>query len=685
MILGKFKLSLGLLLAGGLLAALLSHGLSRPYPLEPAARAAPDEAKKAASPAKGDTKAVEVSGRVIDAKGGPIAGAKVLLWGKAGKALPLAETGPDGHFRARVDRADRGAQTRLIARVPGRGADWVALGESSAGQLTLRLSEEVPVQGRVRDLEGRPIAGAIVKVNSVEKSATGDLNAYMDAWKNVMQGAPFPTLVGVSPAALGLPESTTTDREGRFTLRGCGREQQVELRIQGKGIEHQWLRLVTRPGLKKERSFHGPTFDLLVGPGKELVGVVKDKRSGEPVPGAVVTCQIGRVVTDARGNFRIEGLRKQSQYGLFASKQGYFTERGEVKDSPGREPVHLEVQLQKGLRVEGQLIDGATGKPVSGVVASFIKADNPHLKNYSFRQSISAATASAGPDGKFSILTIPGPGYLAVQADHNRYTRAALPRWDGTLVTASPYPLFPYYYHAAVAIDPDEKKPETLKCSIALDRGLSKEGSIVDPEGKLVKDTIVLGLTAIPDPGARTFPRPGRFGPPPPLRQKESTFTAVGLNPKDPRHLIFLHPERKLGKLLRLAGDEKGPLVVKLEPLGAVSGRALAEDGSAAEGRFAQIRPPSLFAFYKDYPIELLDMQNQRRGRGQQIRVMPEVVKTDAEGKFRLEGLIPGLKHDLWVTADASGMGGPSHVRQGVIVEAGKTKELGDVRRTRGF
>jgi hypothetical protein len=67
-----------------------------------------------------------------------------------------------------------------------------------------------------------------------------------------------------------------------------------------------------------------------------------------------------------------------------------------------------------------------------------------------------------------------------------------------------------------------------------------------------------------------------------------------------------------------------------------------------------------------------------------EIRLMPEAVKTDPAGKFRLEGLIPGLKYKLVVAADAAGRGMPSHFRPEVIVEAGKTKELGDVARLPG-
>jgi hypothetical protein len=152
---------------------------------------------------------------------------------------------------------------------------------------------------------------------------------------------------------------------------------------------------------------------------------------------------------------------------------------------------------------------------------------------------------------------------------------------------------------------------------------------------------------------------------------KTASFTAVGLNPKEPRHLVFIHPEKKLGKLLRLRGDEKDPLIVKLEPLGAVSGRILTEEGKPAANRRVSIGPPNLFAFYRDYPIELLNNgQNRRPSRGG-IRWLPDPVKTGADGKFHLDGLIPGLKYYL----PAAG-----YRRANIVVESGKTKNLGDLK-----
>jgi hypothetical protein len=520
----------------------------------------------------------------------------------------------------------------------------------------------------------------------VAKPTRGNLNAYLEAWSNIMYGLPVPPLASLPPEALGVP-ATKTDRDGRFRLAGFGRERTVELILGGRGIEQQWVRVITRPGFKKARGAHGPKFQLLVGPGKEMVGVVRDNATGRPVAGAQVSSHLGQVRTDERGRFRIEGLRKQPQYLVWASSPDCFPAMQQVKDTPGRDPVRVELKVQRGILVEGRLRDRATGKPVSGVVNYYVRSDNPQLKKYAFSPGVGLRPGSAGPDGKFRVLAIPGPGYMAVQADRNRYTRAAVKGWNGAALETAPHYLFPHYYHAIVPIDPDENKSATRKVGVALDPGLSKSGSVVGPDGKPVAGATVFGLTAIPDPGSRTFPRPSRFGDPPTHRLEGSSFTAVGLDPKAPRHLVFIHPSKKLGKVVRVRGDEKGPLVVRLEPLGDVRGRVLTPEGQSAGERLVAPIPPGLFAFYKDYPIELLhNDQHQPQRMGRLIRWLPDLARTDARGAFHIGGLIPGFKYTLRVTDQPYGPGvAPSHWLEGVTVPPGKTRDLGDLKGSKKF
>src|SRR5581483_11399896 len=171
MILSKFKLAAGLLVLAGVCATRLrAQAVSGPP------RAAHEvsglTARLLRARLAGGAEDGEVVGRVLDAKGNPLAGAKVSVWSKTSKGRKVAETGADGRFRFAPGK-DEQAGT-LVARAKGLGADWVPLRGRPAGEVTLRLEEDVPVQGRVLDLEGRPIAGLTVKVTEVMRSRTAD-------------------------------------------------------------------------------------------------------------------------------------------------------------------------------------------------------------------------------------------------------------------------------------------------------------------------------------------------------------------------------------------------------------------------------------------------------------------------------------------------------------------------------
>jgi hypothetical protein len=91
-------------------------------------------------------------------------------------------------------------------------------------------------------------------------------------------------------------------------------------------------------------------------------------------------------------------------------------------------------------------------------------------------------------------------------------------------------------------------------------------------------------------------------------------------------------------------------------------------------------RLPGLSTLVAHYPIELLhNNYHEPRARrdGVRIRWLPEAARTDAEGTFRIEGLIPGLRYELLAGSGDFGPDNPSsHRLDGVTVEAGRTKEV---------
>src|SRR5262249_37414654 len=102
--------------------------------------------------------------------GRPVAGARLLVWTNALKAhgdmKPQAVTADDGRFRFRVEPADLNRQPKLVATGQGFAPDWADLGAKPKEQeVTLKLRpDDVPLTGRVLNLEGKPVEGVTAEV-----------------------------------------------------------------------------------------------------------------------------------------------------------------------------------------------------------------------------------------------------------------------------------------------------------------------------------------------------------------------------------------------------------------------------------------------------------------------------------------------------------------------------------------
>ena len=123
--------------------------------------------------------------------------------------------------------------------------------------------------------------------------AAGDVDAIadmiqiaadLDAAIHQAAGKSLPNL-----ALLGLEEKVETERDGRFQLRGVGRERLVNLRIEGPSIQAQTIYIVPRDGEevkalmleRRERmneeidpgpALYPPSFRLVANPTRPIVG-----------------------------------------------------------------------------------------------------------------------------------------------------------------------------------------------------------------------------------------------------------------------------------------------------------------------------------------------------------------------------------------------------------------------------
>ena len=597
---------------------------------------------------------VTVRGRVLDPACRPVPGAQITMHHKE-----RGRAGPDGRFRfsflkAEANnvngnwRADSWPASQVVAAAPGYGPEWTTLGTLARGDGTLRLvKDDVAINGHVMDLQGKPVVGASVWVAWIKTAS--DRQLVQHAWA-------------------GLTPNVTTDRRGAFTLRGLGRDRTVVLRVSGPGIEYKpEIPVVTRaPGGKPGP---GVFVTVIALPSKPIEGTVLARDTGKPLAGVEVGARLADgpmvvyhhvAVTDARGRYRITGVPKGSSYEVRAKPargQPYVSFTRRLGDTEALKPIKTDFRLRRGVALRLRLIDRGTGKPVPGIVQYDLVRANPHWAEACSpfsRGLLSSMEWFHGhvPDRDMTInmVVYPGPVVLLARAgfDGPPYLPARLDPADvarGFYPAARGEPLNGFFQssHAYRRLD---LKPtdRSVTFDLFLDPGRTLKGKLLDPDGKPVRGATAYGLSwqATRDGGRYTRDE----------ALKTADFTATSLDPNASYTLSFIHKQRKLIGKVEVRGDARGPLTVRLERWGAVAGRLVDATGKPLARVRLSLRYPAL--------------------ANPGMRPPESAWETDGEGRFRVEGLLPGLKHELIL--------GKSHTFKDLSVAPGQTRELGDVK-----
>jgi hypothetical protein len=439
-------------------------------------------------------------------------------------------------------------------------------------------------------------------------------------------------------------------------------------------VEHRRVTVMTRASAPKGMPpfTYAARFEHRASPAKPIVGTVREKGSGKPATGVEVNCGFvsgggsltdlmagagASATTDDQGRYRLPGTAKAKLYLIAAAGGPYFANAKIISDTAGLEPLTVSFELERGLVLCGSLTDKATQRPVRGVLYYFPRPGNPHLKQYPDFAKFSTSMARTEKDGSFTMPVVPGPGWLCARAVDDRYVRADFPG------DASSTPVLAQYtaFHAIAVVDAAEKDKKSLVCDLTLDPGLAVSGTVLGPDGKPLVGAAAAGLTAAYSPLDSSGPT---------AKLKSAAFTAVGLSPRRPRTLVLWHEEKKLGRAVSVGGDESAPLTVRLQPLAAATGLLL----DAAGRPRAEVRVEARYSSRQDgtLPDEL--------GKGipglTGPALPPPHVTTGPDGRFRIEGLIPGLNYDLF----AAGEKKPFRIVQGLCVPGGTCKDLGELR-----
>lgn len=697
------KVATALLLTLGVLATagVLSQPTTAAREAAPAAaRANKTEAADAVlAAAKSDRPrtTVEAAGRVLDPDGKPVTGAKVFFVRytvrNRNRPAPVEEggralSGSDGRFRFDIDLSGEAGEDmkkgwtsgQIVAVREGFGPAVVDFRQADElGSLTLKLArDDVPIKGRVLDLEGKPVAGVTVRVTQFVLMKKDVLPVWLKALGTQKQPHTMYPAIYVEAGTPSLGLSAVTGTDGRFRLTGIGRDRLVGLRFEGPTIVATQAFALTGPapdvmvprreefGSSAGFIYHGATFDHVAAPTKPVFGVVRDKDTNQPLAGfrveSFIIAGAGRfaqtylhATTDPQGRYRLVGLPKgpgNEMRVLPSPEQPYFASVKRVSDSPGLDPVRLDFELKRGIPVQGRVTDRATGQPVRATVDYFAFITNPNLRQAPGFRGSGHVQAHTAADGTFHLLALPGRGLLAAKAEPDREARylvgagaeqiAGMERSD---FVTDPYICNPKMFNSLVEIYP-EKGASSVTKDLTLDPGKTVHGSVVGPDGKPLTGASIQGAWGI------------RYAID---RMPNAQFAIPAINPKRPQPFFFLHREKHLGAVVILKGDEPESFTVRLQPTATLTGRLVDADGDPRAN-------VNLSGFIEPGQLHITE------GWGGIFNTT-----TKKDGRFRVENVLPGIHYTGWIQKTYRITG---TIFKNLTLKPGETHDLGDIKET---
>jgi protocatechuate 3,4-dioxygenase beta subunit len=533
-------------------------------------------------------------------------------------------------FRPSAVGADRAESTVASQSVEDRGVEAGRDVQAPNGQ-AIKAAEpatdvkhdpgkiparDIPIAGRIVDLEGRPTPGVTVKVAEILRAKGGDLTPWLEA---VRQGEPpWVAYRYLEQDKEKPPGKAETDAQGRFHIDGLGAEKVVYLLIEGPTVAHTQFAVVTRRvdpfsarGFTNEygpgsQTIYGADLTLSAPPGRVVEGVVRDTTDKKVMKDVDVWSDsfsgsnfVGimtlKTRTDAEGRFRLAGFPKGPGNKLLIvpnDDQPYFMQETGIPDPPGLGTISVEVGLHKGLWIEGKLTDKETGEPVAGAWLHYL----PFFEDTFARTipefhpggyvdgGVYQRRYMSKADGTFRLVGLPGRAIVGAVVYTGKPYRAgvgadAIKGMDehGHFATYSnPVIASRYFPTSMKEINPAEGT-ETVHLDLTLDPGAKVHLRVVDPHGKPV--------AGVKTGGNR---RRGWYGPDP---EPQAEFDVATLGPGEDRLVWLVHEGRKLGRVIHVkeGDDRNSPVVVALEPSATITGRIVGDNGDPLAG--ATIRP----------------------------------------------------------------------------------------------
>lgn len=376
-----------------------------------------------------------LSGRVVGSLGRPVANARVravpapVRYGQEKPPAGAARTDSDGDFRIDGLRSgwtysvivDRGAfaPVRQLVEVPAR--------------LRVRVRPGAEASGRLVDMEGQPVEGALVRLFAPHSGAP-------EGWRD---------------PEMFVPRETVSGPDGRFLYPNLA-SGRYDLQLSREGLAPRLIQ-----GLEvKDRTRTLKVGEIRMEPGAVIEGIVTDEK-GRRVEGAQVgftgstsdprsTDRYKPVGTGPDGTFRMESLPPGEHFDLWIDAPGYVTGRARV-EAPTTYPVSLTLQRDRSLAI--RVVDPEK-QPVPEAYVSRIKVTSTSQSVGNLGQTDGEGTFRLkGLEGETVDVLIQAKGFRPVHVQR-----------------------------IPVQADPVE---------IVLDRGAVLEGQVLDDDGNPVAEVSV--------------------------------------------------------------------------------------------------------------------------------------------------------------------------------------------------
>jgi protocatechuate 3,4-dioxygenase beta subunit len=400
-----------------------------------------------------------VSGRVVNSRARPVAGAEVAVYETHEQARetygrligPIVTTDEKGEFSLEAETTSQYG-TFIVARKPGLALAWDGLNYSyntlGKGHFLLVLEEPCTLTGVVVDQDGKPVAGA--KVQAVPKTS------YMSRLRQRPMYAPAEWF------------TTLTDDRGVFRFDAFAADVSSDFRVEAPGWNCTYL-FTTH--YQSSCGFDVGQSDIrLVLPAEHRVqGRAVQQGTDQGVAGVSLTIAAERdtedirnrylgktVVTGADGTFACEGVPEGKNRIAPAVEENetpaWVAEPAVVDVAADRPGQDVRVVLSKGGVIEALVREQATERPVAG----------HRVSAYGDQGYANSRTDEAG---RVTLRVLPGEYKLYAGGEAYLSWHVSEP----TVVKAGP----------------------TTHVDISLDKAPTIQGRVTDPNGKPVEDVLV--------------------------------------------------------------------------------------------------------------------------------------------------------------------------------------------------